>query len=62
MDAIPNNAKLDPPVTPTLINVNDTNEKYTSEVSIDKINEQIIANYGISITIGQTEEAGKTLL
>ena len=59
VDAIPNNAKLDPPVTWTLINVNDTNEKYTSEASIDKINEQIIANYGISITIGQTEEAGK---
>ncbi len=39
----------------------DTDEVFTSETPIDVVNEQLVANYGISLSIVQTNPAGSTL-
>ena len=52
-----NNSILDNPTRWTLTNLDD-NTKVSSDVSIDRLNEQVIAKYGFSIGIGQTKECG----
>ena len=42
----------------TLIDLNDPSVVIASETSIARLNEQIIGQYGFSVSIGQTEEAG----
>ncbi|MDQ3142971.1 MAG: hypothetical protein M3Q56_12075 [Bacteroidota bacterium] len=57
-DPIPDNTKLDNPVTWTLINKNNPSEVINSTGDFLKFNEQVIAKYGISIGLGQTIDAG----
>jgi hypothetical protein len=52
------NATLDNPVKWILKNLAD-NTTIASDVSIDRLNEQVIAKYGFSIGIGQTLDCGK---
>ena len=59
IDANPKNNKLDLPVTWKLTNLDNPADSIKSDVDINKINEQLIPKYGISISISQTEECGK---
>lgn len=52
------NGQLDPPVRWKLVNTKDPSKVILSETSIEKLNEQLIAQYGFSVTIGQTIDAG----
>ena len=53
------NGKLDTPdVNWTLINKNNPSDVIKSKSSIAKFNEQMIAKFGFSVSIGQTGEAG----
>lgn len=58
VDALPNNGKLDEPVTWSLKNIADPAKVIESTSSINKFNEQIIAELGISVGIVQTGDAG----
>ncbi len=51
------NDKLDNEVKWILKDLN-TNETIASETTIEQLNEQLIIDYGFSITIGQTDDAG----
>jgi len=51
------NSKIEEGARWQLIDVN-RNIEIMSDASIDKLNEQILAEYGFSITIGQTPDAG----
>ncbi|MEP7268413.1 MAG: hypothetical protein ABI844_12370 [Saprospiraceae bacterium] len=57
-DRDPNNNQLDPPVRWRLVNSSDPTNVILSETTIDKLNEQLIAKYGFSVTLGQTIDAG----
>lgn len=57
-DADPNNNQLDPPVRWKLINSNDPNNVILSETTLDNLNEQLIAKFGFSVTLGQSIDAG----
>ncbi len=57
-DRDPNNNQLDPPVRWRLVNSKEPGSVILSETTIDKLNEQLIAKYGFSITLGQTLDAG----
>lgn len=57
VDANMNNQVLDNPTKWVLTNLAD-GTKITSDVSIDRLNEQVIAKYGFSIGIGQTKDCG----
>jgi hypothetical protein len=52
------NNTLENPTKWILKNLDD-NTTITSDVSIDRLNEQVIAKYGFSIGIGQTKDAGQ---
>jgi len=60
-DSNPSNTKLDDPVNWLLVNktINDTTR---SESDINRLNEQILNKFGISVVIGQTIEAGSDSL
>ena len=58
VDANMTNSILDNPVRWILTNLTD-NSKVTSDVSIDRLNEQVIAKYGFSVGIGQTKDCGQ---
>ncbi len=62
VDAIPDNNKLDDPVTWTLKNLADPAKVIQSTGPISRFNEQIISELGISVGMVQTEEAGKNPL
>lgn len=56
-----NNDQLDAPTTWVLRNLSDrTQPDIVSEGTIDQLNEQIVARYGFSITLGQVPEVGTT--
>lgn len=56
-----NNDGLDAPTTWVLRNLSDRSQPdIISEGTIDQLNEQIIARYGFSITLGQVPEVGST--
>lgn len=57
MDSLMNNTKLDDPVNWVLINLT-TNDSIRSEFSLGRFNEQILNKFGISVSIGQSGEAG----
>ena len=57
-DRDPNNNTLDPPVRWRMVNTKDPSNVILSETTIDKLNEQLIAKYGFSVTLGQTIDAG----
>ncbi|MBK9929075.1 MAG: hypothetical protein IPP04_04280 [Saprospiraceae bacterium] len=59
-DLNPSNNQLDPPVRWRLVNTQDPNSPILSETSLDKLNEQLVAKYGFSVTLGQTLDAGDT--
>ncbi|MEL7021467.1 MAG: hypothetical protein AAGK47_07665, partial [Bacteroidota bacterium] len=52
------NDELDNEVRWQLIELGGENKTVTSASTIDKLNEQIIGEYGFSLTIGQTSDAG----
>lgn len=57
-DADPNNKTLDPPVRWRLINTKEPSKVILSETTLDKLNEQLIAEFGFSVTVGQSIDAG----
>lgn len=59
-DIDPNNNTLDVPARWRLINTSEPNVVILSETTIEKLNEQLIAKYGFSVTLGQTTDAGET--
>ncbi|GAB1397367.1 hypothetical protein MASR1M65_21460 [Saprospiraceae bacterium] len=61
VDSDMSNNKLDVGCGWTLKKVDDPSFEVLSEESIDRLNEQVIAKFGFSITIGQIRDAGTTL-
>ncbi|MEP7195562.1 MAG: hypothetical protein ABI851_03530 [Saprospiraceae bacterium] len=57
-DSFPDNTKLDIPVKWTLKGVTDPTISINSTGSIDRFSEQVLANLGISVSIGQVEDCG----
>lgn len=59
IDASPNNTKLDLPVTWTITDKANPNDVIASAVDLSVFNEQIIGKLGVSVSIGQTIDAGE---
>ncbi|MFN8279299.1 MAG: hypothetical protein U0V49_03350 [Saprospiraceae bacterium] len=57
-DSFPDNNKLDNPTNWTLKGITDPNIQIMSNSSISKFNEQVMAALGVSVAIGQVQDAG----
>ncbi len=58
VDVSPDDDTLDVDATWNLVDLANPGSVIESETSIERLNEQIVGQYGFSISIGQTEEAG----